>query len=399
MKRIFATLTLLVLALAACNLQTTVTQTPQTVVTEPPTAIPTEASIAIPLPAGLPVIAAPSLLFMDFQDASNGWGIVSTGSGAIVRSEDGGGTWLNVTPPGLTEVGYATTLSILDVNTVWAFVPSADFVSGTLYHTVDGGATWTSNPVPFGGGNIQFLDPSVGRALIALGAGAGSEAVAVYQTSDGGVNWTQVFINDPTLPGSSDSLPLSGIKNGMTFIDANNGWVTGTRPVDGEIYLFATHDGGVTWAMQTLTLPAGYETNQYMPFAPIFFGQDGFLPLTMYFPGGNIEQVIYVTHDGGVTWTADPTSANQVVTTPGSYSFANAQDGFIWNGGSTFYFTTDGAQTWGGMSATLDLSDSLSRIDFVNATTGWALSGPDASGTSRLYHTIDGGATWTQLTP
>ena len=50
----------------------------------------------------------------------------------------------------------------------------------------------------------------------------------LFQTSDGGATWLSVYNNDPTRPDSSNSLPLSGIKNGMTFLDANTGWVTGT---------------------------------------------------------------------------------------------------------------------------------------------------------------------------
>lgn len=400
MKRLAIPLILLAAAMMACNLQATVTPAPTEIAaTEIPTIPPTEEGVtAIPLPAGLPVVDAPALIFVDFQDASNGWGLASAGSGSVVRSENSGITWVNVTPPGLTEVGYATRLSILDVNNVWVQVPNADFVSSTLYRTTDGGATWTSNPVPFGGAEIQFLDSNTGRAMADLGAGAGSEAVAIFQTVDGGVTWTQVFVNDPNQPGSSDSLPLSGIKNGMTFVDASNGFITGTRPVDGEIYLYATHDGGTSWAMQALSLPAGYELNQYMPQAPFFFGQDGFLPVIIYFPGGNIEQVFFVTHDGGATWTCDPTNADQVIF-PGRYSFSDALTGYSWDGGTTMYFTTNGAQNWGGMGATLDLYESLSRIDFVDAYTGWALSAQDDTGVSRLFHTIDGGVTWTQLNP
>ncbi|NTV37993.1 MAG: hypothetical protein HGA82_02225 [Anaerolineales bacterium] len=212
-------------------------------------------------------------------------------------------------------------------------------------------------------------------------------------------NWgsTPMF-NDPSLPGSSDTLPLSGIKNGMTFADASTGWVTGTRPVDGEVYLFVTHDGGSTWAMQGISLPEGYEYNQYMPRAPFFFGQEGFLPLTIYFPGSAIEQVFCLTHDSGASWDCDPANAARVVR-PGRYSFSDALNGYTWNGGDLMYFTTDGAQNWAGMGVTLDLTDTLAQLDFVDGYLGWALTGQDDTGASRLYRTEDGGATWTQLIP
>jgi photosystem II stability/assembly factor-like uncharacterized protein len=399
MKKSLYFLAILLLTMAACNLHTGGTETPtESVITEVPTAPPTGESVAIPLPVGLPVIASPSLLMIDFQDAANGWGLASTDTGYILRTEDAGVTWLNVTPPGLAEVGYSTHLSILDVNTVWALVANPDYVSGTLYHTADGGATWTSNPVPFGSASLQFLDPLTGRALADRGAGAGSNAVELYQTADGGLTWVSVFHNDPTLSGSSDSLPLGGIKNGMTFIDGSTGWVTGSYPMDGYVYLYVTHDGGNSWAMQTIPDLAAFETNQFMPFHPFFFGSEGFLPLTIYYPAGNIEQFFCLSHDSGATWACDPNNASQVVQ-PGRYSFADALNGFSWNGGTHLYFTTDGAQTWGGMAAALDLTDQLSQIDFVDSYTGWALSYQDDAGLSRLYHTADGGATWTQLIP
>ena len=55
---------------------------------------------------------------------------------------------------------------------------------------------------------MQFLDADTGRALAGRGAGAGSEAVELFQTSDGGASWTSVFHDDPGQAGSSDSLPL-----------------------------------------------------------------------------------------------------------------------------------------------------------------------------------------------
>jgi photosystem II stability/assembly factor-like uncharacterized protein len=44
------------------------------------------------------------------------------------------------------------------------------------------------------------------------------------------------------------------------------------------------------------------------------------------------------------------------------------------------------------------VTETLMTIDFVNASTGWALTG-DASSHYSLYKTLDGGATWTALIP
>ncbi len=352
-----------------------------------------------PLPPPLPVVSSPALLQIDFQDANNGWGIAFNNSGYILRTVDGGATWLDATPSGAGSIGYSARLTALNTNTVWVLVPEADFFTGMLYRTTDGGVTWTSNPVPFGGATFQFLDVNTGRALADRGASAGSQAVELYQTADGGATWVSVFHNDPTQPDSSDSLPLGGIKNGMTFLDANTGWVTGSRPMDGDVYLFVTHNGGVSWSQQTVPLPAGYEIYRYMPQAPAFFGNGGFLPLIIFLPDAT-EFIFYTTHDGGATWSGDPSDANRLVT-PGHYAMADALHIWSWDGGANLYYSTDGAQTWGRMAASLDLSGRLSELDFVPSTTerftGWALTSVDDSGHAQLYRTTDSGATWTSL--
>ncbi len=402
-SKVFLIISVLLLAMGACipaQPPANLTDIPVSIINTP---FPTEAvtGTLLPPPPGLPVVLSPALVRLDFQDANNGWGISAKNGGSILRTVDGGTTWLNATPPGLTGIGYSSDLSVLDVNTAWVLVPNVDFFTGMIYHTSDGGATWTSVAVPFGGANLQFLDASTGRLLAGRGVGLGSNTVEMYQTSDGGATWLSVFNNDPTRPDSSGSLPLSGIKNGMTFLDANTGWVTGSRPVDGEVYLFVTHDGGASWAQQSIPLPAGYETYRYMPQAPVFFGRVGFLPLIIY-QSDKTGFTFYSTHDGGTTWTGDPTNAKSIIM-PGRYAFADALHGWSWDGGTHLYATTDGAKTWVGMLTSLDLSGRVSQMEFIPGTagqfTGWALTSVDDAGHSQLYKTTNNGITWKSVIP
>jgi photosystem II stability/assembly factor-like uncharacterized protein len=354
-----------------------------------------------PIPPALPGVTFPALIHIDFQDANHGWGIAVNDNGYILRTVDGGTTWLNATPPNLGSIGSSASLYVLNVNTVWVLVPGPDYFTANLYHTRDGGATWTSNPVPFGDAHLQFLDASIGRALADRGALAGSQAVELYKTSDGGATWTSAFHNDASQPGSSDSLPLSGIKNGLTFLDANTGWVTGSIAEAGNVFLYATHDGGISWAQQGLSLPIGYEAYRYIPQAPIFFGQDGYLPLTIY-ESGMTTLTFYVTHDGGATWTGDPTDAARVIM-PGYFAFADILHAWSWDGGTTLYSTGDGAQIWNVLPTGLDLSGKLHQVEFVpagsNRFVGWALTIVDETNHSQLYKTKDNGATWTPVIP
>jgi photosystem II stability/assembly factor-like uncharacterized protein len=402
----------LALAILACSAQTstatplspTITAGPMSDITDTPESFiadtPGQSATNTLIQPALPVLTSPALARIDFQDENNGWGIAVNSSGYVLRTVDGGATWLNATPLGIGTIGFSTNLTVLNANTAWVLVPAPDFFSGTLYRTGDGGATWNSNPVPFGGAFLQFLDASIGRALVDRGARAGSEAVELFQTSDGGVTWVSVFHNDPSQPGSSDSLPLSGIKNGMTFLDANTGWVTGYIPVDGNVYLYLTHDGGISWSQQSVPLPAGYAAYQYMPRAPVFFGNDGYLPLIVYMPG-TTNFTFYITHDGGLTWSGDLADPSKVIK-PGLPALADALHIWSWNGGTHLDFTTDGAQTWEDTIATLDLSGRLSQLEFVPGPTGhfigWALTRVDDAGYSQLYRTT-GDYNWMLLIP
>ena len=353
-----------------------------------------------PPPPDLPVVPSPALVRIDFQDTDHGWGIASNGSGYILRTVDNGATWLNATPPGVTGIGRSTGFFALNVNTVWVQIPNLDFFTGTLYRTTDGGTSWTSTPVPFGGADIQFLDASTGRLLANRGAGAGSNAVELYQTSDGGSTWASVFHNDTTQPGSSDVLPLSGIKNGMIFLDTTTGWVTGSRPVPGVVYLYITHDGGASWAQQTIPLPLELNTDQFLVQAPAFFGQDGYLPISIYYPA-TVVQTFYVTHNGGTTWSGDPADMRKILPSPGVYFFVDVLNGFCWNGGTDFYYTRDGASSWASLKPDINLSGRLSQMEFFTGMagkfTGWALTSVDDTGHSQLYQTTDSGSNWIPL--
>ena len=58
----------------------------------------------------------------------------------------------------------------------------------------------------------------------------------------------------------------------------------------------------------------------------------------------------------------------------------------------------DSGGTWNTINTDLNVKDTLSTFEFVNASTGWALTS-DISGHHSLYKTTDGGATWNVLIP
>ncbi len=348
----------------------------------------TETASPIPTTATLPtlqVASSPSIRALDMLDPNNGWALTDTG---VVRTMDGGTTWYNATPGGLN--GAPASPFFLNTTTAWLAAGTGDPSTGTLYHTTDGGATWSTTTVPFGGGSLDFVDALHGWELIGLNAGMSHEAVAVYRTSDGGATWSRVFINDPSVSGSTDSLPLVGDKNGIAALDVNHAWVSGSQPSSNFIYVYATQDGGTTWSHQNFTFPAGYNGAMTGASLPLFFGSnEAVLPVLLFANNNGTE--FYVSHDGGQTW-----SGTTPVPQGGFLAAASASDFFVWDGSAPLNVSHDAGASWSTVKPNVNIKDSMVSMQFINATTGWALTS-DASNHHMLYKTVDGGAHWTAL--
>ena len=383
MKLKSTVLLLMALFVSACGASTIV----QATASIPPTPFPDT-----PAPAGIhaAIVDTPTFTAIQMLDEMDGWAITKT---QIVRTDDGGVTWYNVTPQGVSELGYGTTSAFIDRERAFIHITNpADPVNGTLYRTSDGGLTWTSNPVPFGRGDLRFLDPSNGWMMADRGAGAGSMGVAIFQTTDGGSTWIQIYTNDPNLPNAADSLPLGGLKNSLTPINMQTAWVGGVTYASGVVYLYRTMDAGHNWSIVSLPLPDGAQNLSFnVDDLQFVTNTDAFLVLRLI--GDTTQQAVYDTHDGGGKWLQTPMFIPQ----GGSADFSSANEGVIYNG-DQFYVTRDAAQTWTSTKPNIAFGDSFSSMDFVNSSTGWVIT-TDASNHHSLYRTSDGGATWFPLVP
>ena len=391
MKRILAFLFLLSF-LTACG---TPNQVPIPV-TQGPTLAPetlvapaAPATLAVSSSINAPVVSSPGLAYIHMVDEKNGWGITDT---KVVRTDDGGVTWHDVTPPNPPPLGYSAKAEFTDDVHGWLLVAStSDPNAGTMYRTSDGGLSWQSVSVPFGTGELHFIDSNNGWAMADLGAGAGSMGVAIFQTTDGGQTWTQNYINDPNQPNAGDSLPLGGIKDGMTVTDMKNAWVGGVTYTPGVVYLYQSSDAGHTWNLESAPIPAGYDQAQFETIGPMFVSPtDAFLPVHVTDQNG-VMLAVYISHDGGANWALTPTLIPQ----GGSMDFVSISDGFVWNA-TSFYVTHDAAKTWTTVTPDVAFGENFAGMGFVSPTTGFVLTN-DATGTRTLYKTTDGGATWNIL--
>jgi photosystem II stability/assembly factor-like uncharacterized protein len=317
-------------------------------------------------------------------DPQNGWMVTNA---FVLRTMDGGVSWHNVTPPGASSLGFGTGTSFLDPNRGWVLIadPNDPVNAGTLYHTTDGGIHWESNTVPFGGGEIHFLDDAIGWMMLPADVGAGNMAVKFFQTSDGGKNWSQVFSNLPTDTNSNTTLPHGGIKSGFTPLNLQEAWVSGQTYASNVFYLYHTSDDGHTWKQADNPIPNTGEA-MYQTQPPIFFDQrTGILPMTIGSEGSNT--LFLKTQDDGTTWTIGTPVAGS-----GRYSVASLNDIFVWFG-KDLSVSHDGGHSWTTVTPNVDLSDTLAQFQFVDAQNGWAIAS-DANGNTTLYKTTDGGQIW-----
>jgi len=353
----------------------TFTPVPPTLTPIPPTAASTPG----------PPIYSPNIRSLHMIDSSNGWALSDL---YVLRTSDGGATWYNVLFESLPIGGFFPSST-----KGWVISNYAGTNVGSLYRTTNGGLNWTRYDVPFNGGYLQFLDDNNGFVLNGEPSGMQKHPVSLFQTSDGGATWTLKYTNIPTAPNPGTSLPFSGHKNGMTFRDTSNGWVGGDYPNNGYVYLYRTSDGGVNWSRIQLTLPAGYESAFITTTAPKFFGaNDAILPVWMTLGAGMRDLFLYVTHNGGATWTASPAFARNAEHT----DIVSMSNTISWDWSNIFHVTNTSGNTWGTVTPNVNFGDEFRQLDFVSATTGWARL-QLADGHTALYRTTDGGSTWTML--
>jgi len=108
----------------------------------------------------------------------------------------------------------------------------------------------------------------------------------------------------------------------------------------------------------------------------------------------SVNLAVYVSNDAGNTWTLTPT----LIPTGGPADFLSAEEAVIYNG-NQFYLTRDAARTWSIIPPDVNFSDTFIEMDFVDVSTGWAITMDPTTGHRTLYRTGDGGETWMPVVP
>ncbi|GAB4493546.1 MAG: hypothetical protein OHK0031_16610 [Anaerolineales bacterium] len=362
-------------------------ETPRLILPTPtaePSPTPTpEAPLLAPALTG---VSLPQITELHMFSEQKGWAVTP---GGVVRTSDGGKSWQPLSIP-LVSADAGISAAFLSAETVYILSRQPDG-SGLLSISRDAGQTWQQRPAPFSDGRMTVVDETV-YVLQSLGAGAGSQPVAVQVIYNGGESFFQPFTHTPGEPEVEGSLPMSGDKTGISFITPERGWISGSRPVDNEIYLFRSDDSGVSWKPQAILPPPDLGGFMAVSQPPLFFRGDplnGVLPVDFYpSASGEVQRAFYFTSDAGETWTP----AAPLFPAVSAFDFINAQTGWVISA-NQLIFTADSGATWSRLPVAFSPAESVIALDFVSAQTGWLVTQTENFVTN-LYQTNDGGYSW-----
>jgi len=308
-------------------------------------------------------------------------------SGGIWHSANGGSTWTPMDDQlPMLAIGciatHPTNSNIIYIGTGEGSF-NIDAVEGVgVLKSIDGGATWTQTGLSFllsqgEAVNEMVIDPSNPNVLIA------ATRDGIYRTADAGTTWTRTLgtssgwdgkevVMDPT------NSNIVYVALGYPWGNANNG-------------IYKSTDNGVTWTILTTGLPASTSLGR------ISLTISASSPNTLYagiantIGSGSSLLGIYRTTDGGSNWTLQSNSPNQY-NGQGWYNNVIAVDpanaSIVYSGGTNIYKSTDAGVTWATITNGI-------HVDFhaIAFNGGTLYAGCDGG----LYKSTTGGSSWTSI--
>ncbi len=259
--------------------------------------------------------------------------------------------------------------------------------NGTIYKTINKGATWTAiSGLPFGSSKITGL-VQAGTRIIAI-----AETKGVFASDDNGANWMSLnAVNTADIAGTK-SLSYNATTNELLVVNANGVFVlaaanttnsatytsviTGLGSVtvryisnNGTNWFLATNGGVYTsdtgvisWSSVNTGLTGGaLDVNIVTPFSTSLFA-------------GTVKKGIFKTAQSSISWVENNTSFNNVVT----YSMTTSGDQVIV------------AATENGVFVSKNLATSYTRSNF-GLTDSLNVSGIEFFGTKLFATTLNQG--------
>ncbi len=330
----------------------------------------------------------------------------------IYMTMDNGGTWVNISPSTnvqfMANPVYGEEIFFTDPDNGWIIRSAFGMTETVVLRTTDGGQSWKVSSFPDSNtvSSIYFSSPQSGWLMTSWDANTTKSSKALYATKDGGATWTMVMQNEqynPNLP--NNTIPMAGIVTGMIFKNSTHGLVTlqtGALPK-----IFMTSDSGATWhpGQEILVNEEWEGCDKVITGEPEFFGGDhttGFLPAACQTDKQNsVSYNGYFTANGGDNWRFVDFALNSQ-TGINRYLppvFINASTGWMLSG-NLIYQTLNQGQTWTRLPASSVLQSKLLeypeivKLQFISADVGWLLIQKEEDRRSILLQTTNGGVSW-----
>jgi photosystem II stability/assembly factor-like uncharacterized protein len=351
-----------------------------------------------PLSAGVVPIRAEAVRPF-LTSAAGGWVAERTGGRTtLYRSSDGGATW----SARLAYDGELPTQVLVDpggTGIVVAGQPAGGAPDLVLFRSGDGGASWrrlTAPTLAQAWGMPYFIDASRGWVLASLGPGS----AAILSTRDGGSTWDAGphFNDRANFPG------LSSVRLRIVWTADGRG-IAVLPPGAGSaaLHVVITDDGGATWRASFPAAPRGEGVNAGNALLDASLLPDGrgalFLQAVEAGRGGVPAVFGYTTGDAGRTWGPPVRLDGPVAAGPSRIVFA-LDEAHWWASagtGADLLVTTDGGRTVRRHTGVLPSGDAFLSLGFSSSDQGWAVA--RSGGSMALFVTGDGGASWKPLRP
>ena len=312
----------------------------------------------------------------------------------IIKTTDGGNSWLNLSNYSINDDGYKYSY-FFNENTGWI---QTNNYPNKVYKTTDGGKNWARFDSTIQVNMLKFINANTGYSL-----GAGP----VKKTTNGGANWFNT--NSPV---SNYQMTF------LDFVDVNTGWAVGyrTSPYPNENYILKTTDGGLNWniynpgfsspiisSFMFINAQTGWLSGEYGSIRKTTNGGENWISLPfnlnvtseLYFYNDQIGWLIPDSHDssilkttnGGINWIQ--TKLPFWIPFQRCFKFFDQSTGFIFGGSkyNQILKSTNGGLNWFFLSS--GFYNLVSSVYFTDANYGWAVGD-----WSQYLKTTNGGNEW-----
>jgi photosystem II stability/assembly factor-like uncharacterized protein/DNA-binding CsgD family transcriptional regulator len=260
----------------------------------------------------------------------------------------------------------------------------------------DGGVHWSrqyearSGEVGLGVSNVEFVSKTHGWA---------TTGVSLIESEDGGQSWNVVTISEPPPDSSGGAIPRD-----IDFVDDEHGFaMIGSLIAES---LRRTADAGVTWQEISTPCPEASKAGPPATFDFISATTGWVICMSASKTVGPVE--LFDTQDSGETWNrlADLTTFTSEDLAPFyDLDFVDERVGWLGAGRAGLFGTEDGGLTWtkfaGWPLESLPAAGSVFPLAEVKGLTsvGQVLVISKTAENSAVFHTLDGGQTWSHLYP